>query len=66
MIERLRIRVPAGGGGSFSSPELTFCVDYYSMSAPPVLSQWHVKDPDHSAKSAGGRLHLNTHASLTQ
>ena len=25
-----------------------------------------VKDPGHSAKSAGGRLHLNTHALLTQ
>ena len=29
----------------------------------PVLPQWHVKDPGHSAKSAGGRLHLNTHTS---
>ena len=27
---------------------------------------WHVKDPGHSAKSAGGRLHLNTHTPLTQ
>ena len=26
----------------------------------PVLLQWHVKDPGHPAKSAGGRLHLNT------
>ena len=32
----------------------------------PVLLQWHVKDPGHSAKSADGRLHLNTHTSLTQ
>ena len=32
----------------------------------PVLLQWHVEDPGHSAKSAGGRLHLNTHTSLTQ
>ena len=31
-----------------------------------VLPQWHVKDPGHSAKSAGGRLHLCTHAPLTQ
>ena len=23
-----------------------------------MLPQWHVKDPGHSAKSAGGRLHL--------
>ena len=28
--------------------------------------QWHVKDPVHSAKSAGGRLHLNMHAPLTK
>ena len=32
----------------------------------PVLPQWHVKDPGHSAKSAGGRLHLNTHTPFTQ
>ena len=32
----------------------------------PVLPQWHVKDPCHSAKSAGGRLHLNTYTPLTQ
>ena len=32
----------------------------------PVLPQWHVKDPSHSAKSAGGRLQLNTHTPLTQ
>ena len=27
----------------------------------PTLLQWRVKDPSHSAKSAGGRLHLNMH-----
>ena len=32
----------------------------------PVLPQWHVKDPGHSAKCAGGRLHLNTQTPLTQ
>ena len=31
-----------------------------------MLPQWHVKDPGSSAKSASGRLHLNTHTSLTQ
>ena len=50
----------------FSSPELNFCVDSYSVSVLPALAQWHVKDPDHSAKSAGGRLHLNTSTSFTQ
>ena len=25
----------------------------------PMLPQWHIKDPSHSAKSAGGKLQLN-------
>ena len=32
----------------------------------PVLPQWHVKDPGHSAKSADGRSQLNTRTLLTQ
>ena len=58
-----------GGGeaGEFSSPELSLCADSYSGSAPPpVLPQWHVRDPGQSAESAGGRLHLYTHTPLTQ
>ena len=48
--------------GEFSSPESTLCADYCPVSiSPPMLPQWRVKDPGHSAKSAGGRLHLNTH-----
>ena len=31
-----------------------------------MLPQRHVKDPGHSAKSAGGRLQLSTHTALTQ
>ena len=31
-----------------------------------MLPQWHVKDPGHPAKSAGGRLHPHMHTSLTQ
>ena len=31
-----------------------------------MLPQRHVKDPGHSAKCAGGRLHLNTQTPLTQ
>ena len=31
-----------------------------------LLPQWHVKDLGHSAKTAGGRLHLNIHTPLTQ
>ena len=36
------------------------------MSVPPVLPQWLVKDPGHSAKGKGGRFDLNTHTPLTQ
>ena len=31
-----------------------------------MLPQWHVKDPGHSAKRAGVRLHLNKHTPLIQ
>ena len=34
VIERLRVRVPAGAAGELSSPEVTFCADSYSMSVP--------------------------------
>ena len=66
VIERLRVRIPAGVAEELSSPELTLCADSYSVSVPPpVLPHWHVKDPGHSAKSTGGILYLNTHAPLT-
>ena len=42
------------------------CWLFLAVRSTPVLPQSHVKDPGHSAKSAGGRLHLNTHAPLTQ
>ena len=31
-----------------------------------MLAQWHVKDPGHSAKSAGSRVHIKMHTPLTQ
>ena len=37
-----------------------------SVCSTPVLPQKHVKDNCHSAKIAGGRLHVNMHTSLTQ
>ena len=53
--------------GEFSSPESTLCAKSYSVpTPPPVLPQLHVKDPSHSAKSAGGRLHQNMHTPLTK
>ena len=42
--------------------KLTVC----AVRSIPVLPHWHVKDAGHSAKSAGGRLHLNTRTPLTQ
>ena len=67
MIERSRVRIPAGTAGEFSSPGSTFCAySYFGIRSTPVLPQSvlpqkHVKNPGHSAKSAGGRLQLNTH-----
>ena len=67
MIKRLRVRIPAGAGTEFSSPELTLCADSYSVFVPSKrLPQWHIKDPGQSAKSAGDRLYLNTYACWTQ
>ena len=63
--ERSRVRVPAGAAGVCSSPGSTFCADsYFGIRSNPVLPQEHVKDPGHSAKTAGGRLQLNTHTPL--
>ena len=48
---------------SSSSPGSTCCADFYfGVRSTPVLPQQHehVKDPCHSAKSAGDRLQLNT------
>ena len=62
MVERSRVRIPEGAVGEFSAPGSNFCADsYFGIRSTPVLPQQHVKDPGHSAKSAGGRLQLNTH-----
>ena len=71
VIKRLRVQIPAGAAEEFFTPELTLIrcpVNPPPPPAPlpPVLPQWHVKDPGHSANIAGGRLHLNAHIPLTQ
>ena len=67
VIERFRVRIPAGAGKEFSSLELTFCADCYSVSVPPRVTAVARKRPHtHSVKSAGGKLHLITHTPLTQ
>ena len=35
VIERLRVRIPAGAVGEFSSPESTLCAESYWVSVPP-------------------------------
>ena len=62
---RLRNTFPVTScdGGRFSSPGSAFCAySYFGIRSMPVLPQLHVQGPGHSAKSAAGRLQLNTHA----
>ena len=41
MIERSRVRVPAGAAGEFSSPGSTFCAySYFGIRSTPVLPQY--------------------------
>ena len=60
-------RIPAEAVGEFSSPQSTLCADSYIMSVPLHVTAVarKKKNPGHSAKSAGGRLHLNMHTPLT-
>ena len=52
---------PSRSGGRIFFSRVNFvCWLLFSVRSTPVLLQWHVKDPGHSAKSVGGRLHLNT------
>ena len=55
----------SGGRIFFSRVNFVFWL-LFGVRSTPVLRQWHVKYPGHSAKSAGGRLHLNMHTPLTQ
>ena len=54
--------VPGRSGGRLFFSRVDFLFGFYfGIRSTPVLPQLHVKDPGHSAKSAGGRLQLNTH-----
>ena len=58
---------PGRSGGRIFFSRVNFvCRLLFGVLSTPVLPQWHVKDPGHSARSTGGRLHLNTHTPLTQ
>ena len=46
------------GGGIFFS-RVSFCADsYFDIRSTPMLPYYQVKDPGHSAKSAGGRFQV--------
>ena len=46
VVERSRVRVPAGAAGELSSPGSTFCADsYFGIRSTSVLPQQHVKIP---------------------
>ena len=64
---RIASSSPGRSGGRIFFSRVNFvCWFLFGVRSTPVLPQWHVKDPGHSAKSAGGRLHLNTHTPMTQ
>ena len=65
IIRRLRVRILARVVGEFSSSEFV-CWLLFGVHSTHVLRQWHVKDTGHSAKSAGGRLHLSMHTPLIE
>ena len=54
------------GGTIFFSGVKVLCWLLFGVRSVPVSPQWHVQDPGHSWKSAGGSLHLNVHTPLTQ
>ena len=56
---------PGRGGGSIFFSRVNFvCWLSFGVLSTPMLPQWHVKDPGHSAKGVGGRLQPNTHTSF--
>ena len=58
---------PGRSGGRIFFSRVNFvCWLLFGVCSTPVLSQWHVKQPCHFGRSAGGRLHLNMHTPLTQ
>ena len=54
------------GGRIFFSSVNVMCWLLFRVRSMPVLPQWHVKNPGHCTRSAGGRLHPHTHTPLTQ
>ena len=57
---------PGRSGGRNFFSRVNLCWLLSGVRSTFVLPQWHVKDPCHSAKSAGDKLQVNTHTSLAQ
>ena len=55
----------SGGRIFFCGVNFT-CRLLFGVCSVSVLPHWHVKDPGHSVKSAGSRLHLNMHTPFIQ
>ena len=66
MINTLIITYYRRSGRIFFSRVNFVCWPLFAVRSIPMLLQRHVKDPSHSAKSAGGRLHLNRHTLPTK
>ena len=56
VIERLRVRIPAGAAGEFSSPELTLCADSYLVSVPPRVTAGARKRPRSFCQKCGWQV----------
>ena len=61
--------MPGTSGGRIFSSSLFLLHSFphrliFGVRSTPVLPQWHVKGPGHSAKSAGSRLYLNMRTPL--
>ena len=57
---------PSRSGGRIFFSRVNFvCWLLFGVLSISVLPQWHIKDSGHFAKSADGRLHLNTHTPFT-
>ena len=56
---------PGRSSKIFFSRVYFVCWLIFGVCSIPVLPQWHIIDPSHSAQSAGGRLHLNMRTPLT-
>ena len=59
MIKKLRVQVPSGAVGKSFSPELTFCVDSYSVSPPPHVTTVACKRPRSFCQKCRWQVTLN-------